>query len=230
MSSSNMKRVIKSITTRLSGRSIIWDGKPSSDALYLTFDDGPRPGYTDVVLERLAAHGALATFFVLGEAVLQHQDIVKEIVSHGHAIGNHLFTHLPIPHFGLMTTFREIERSERAIASITGRTPYLIRPPYGRITTPLLAYAVMKRRKTVLWSWDSNDSFVTKDADLIEGLDHIVPGDIVLFHDETAVTVRNIDIILATLKGKGFRFVLLDELFWPKVPERVDGQKEPLVQ
>jgi peptidoglycan-N-acetylglucosamine deacetylase len=225
-----VKRVIKSITTRLSGYSVVWDGKPSSNALYLTFDDGPKPGYTDVVLDRLAAHGALATFFLQGEAVLQHQETVKEIASRGHAIGNHLFTHRLISHLGLMTTFREIESAEHAIASVTGRTPYLIRPPYGRITIPFFAYAVIKRRKTVLWSWDSNDSFVTKDADLLEGLDRIVSGDIVLFHDETAVTVRNIDVILATLKKKGFRFALIDELFQPTPHRRADGARERLLR
>jgi peptidoglycan-N-acetylglucosamine deacetylase len=207
-----IKNSIKIITAKLFRHSIVWQGEPSSNAVYLTFDDGPRPGYTDVVLEQLAIHGTLATFFLLGEAAVRHRDIVKRIVSLGHGIGNHMFTHRPVSHLGLTTTFREIGKGERAISSLTGRTPRLIRPPYGKITMPLLLYIFMKKRKAVMWSWDSNDSFVLKDEDLLTGLDDIEAGDIVLFHDETAITVRNIALILKTLKKRGFRFALVDEL------------------
>ena len=88
----------------------------------------------------------------------------------------------------------------------------MIRPPYGKITLPLLLYAVQKKYSVIMWSFDSNDSFTSNDIDLLRRLDMVRGGDILLFHDDTDITVRNIDAILDGLKERGFEFGLVEEM------------------
>src|SRR4051812_6759239 len=61
--------------------------------VWLTIDDGPDPATTPKVLALLAAHRARATFFVIGEKVSRHPELVVEILRQGHSIGNHSHRH-----------------------------------------------------------------------------------------------------------------------------------------
>src|ERR1700738_4248293 len=121
----------------------------------MTFDDGPSATLTPKLLDLLAAHHIKATFFVIGENVVQHPEIVARAAREGHEIGNHSWSH---PNFGKMSddaVRRELRRSEDAIKSATGTGPMLMRPPYGSLT------ARQKRwiheefgYQTILWDVD----------------------------------------------------------------------------
>src|SRR5690606_40051946 len=74
--------------------SYVWDIKLPGKNLYLTFDDGPTPEITDWVLNKLSEYNAKATFFCIGKNVQKHPEIYNRILSDGHAVGNHTFTHL----------------------------------------------------------------------------------------------------------------------------------------
>jgi peptidoglycan/xylan/chitin deacetylase (PgdA/CDA1 family) len=99
-------------------------------AIAITFDDGPVPIYTTELLEIFRAHGAKATFFVIGTHLEQYPEIAKAIYDEGHELGNHTYSH---PHMTAVT--KEQQRAELAdtaarIKSITGQTPQVFRPPY----------------------------------------------------------------------------------------------------
>jgi peptidoglycan/xylan/chitin deacetylase (PgdA/CDA1 family) len=72
----------------------VWTFPKESNAVFLTFDDGPIPIVTPWVLKELKKHNAKATFFCIGENIKKHPDIFKALISEGHSIGNHTFNHL----------------------------------------------------------------------------------------------------------------------------------------
>jgi peptidoglycan/xylan/chitin deacetylase (PgdA/CDA1 family) len=100
----------------------------------MTFDDGPSATLTPKLLDLLAAHHIKATFFVIGENVAEHPEIVARAAREGHEIGNHSWSH---PNFGKMSdqaVRSQLQRTDDAIKSATGVRPTLMRPPYGSIT------------------------------------------------------------------------------------------------
>src|SRR6266446_10651372 len=97
----------------------------------MTFDDGPSATLTPKLLDLLAARHIKATFFVIGENVAEHPEIVARAVREGHEIGNHSWSH---PYFARMSDDAirsQLKRTDEAIVNATGVRPKLLRPPYG---------------------------------------------------------------------------------------------------
>jgi peptidoglycan-N-acetylglucosamine deacetylase len=144
----------------------------------LTFDDGPDPDATPLVLEVLADLGLRATFFMCGEQAERHPGLARRVADEGHAIGFHGHEHVREPPPG------DFERGLRAVHRAGGRWPTLFRPPYGRVgaETPL---------ETVLWSaWGLDWETVSPEriADLVSR--DLEPGAIVLLHDSARYAPR----------------------------------------
>src|SRR5207244_12054428 len=100
----------------------------------MTFDDGPSATLTPKLLDLLAAHHIKATFFVIGENVAEHPEIVARPAREGHEIGNHSWSH---PNFGKMgdeSVRSQLQRTDDAIENAIGKRPTLLRPPYAPIT------------------------------------------------------------------------------------------------
>src|SRR5882672_9574492 len=124
----------------------------------MTFDDGPSATLTPKLLDLLAAHHIKATFFVIGENVAEHPEIVARAAREGHEIANHSWSH---PNFGKMSdesVRRQLHQTDDAITNATGKHPTLLRPPYGSITAREqrwihneIGYDIM------LWDVDPND-------------------------------------------------------------------------
>src|SRR6185437_6636939 len=96
----------------------------------LTFDDGPSE-WTPLILDLFKAHGARATFFVLGASTDGREDIVRRAAAEGHEIGNHTFSH-PDPEQLADDVLRdELERAGSLLESLVGRRPMHFRPPYA---------------------------------------------------------------------------------------------------
>ena len=100
----------------------------ASDAVVLTFDDGPDPVVTPRVLDLLDRHGAKASFFVLGRLAAQHPEILRDIVARGHSVENHTHRH-PLSFAGWLpgAMLREIRRAQEAIADACGQAPQYFR-------------------------------------------------------------------------------------------------------
>ena len=180
----------------------------------LTFDDGPSATLTPKLLDLLAAHHIKATFFVIGENVAEHPEIVARAAREGHEIGNHSWSHPNLAKMSDDNVRSQLRRTDDAIRGATGNRPTLLRPPYGSIT------AREKRwihdefgYRIILWDVDPNDwkrpgpSVVTNRI-----LKETRPGSIVLSHDIHPGTIEAMPATLNELEAKGFKFVTVSEL------------------
>jgi peptidoglycan-N-acetylglucosamine deacetylase len=187
----------------------------------MTFDDGPSATLTPKLLDLLAAHHIKATFFVIGENVAEHPEIVARAAREGHEIANHSWSH---PNLGKMSgdnVRSQLQRTDDAIQNATGKRPTLMRPPYGSIT------AREKRwihdefgYQIILWDVDPYDwkrpgPAVVRNRILKE----TQPGSIVLSHDIHPGTIEAMPSTLDALEVKGFKFVTVSELIRMAVPK-----------
>src|SRR5436309_11816507 len=180
----------------------------------MTFDDGPSATLTPKLLDILAAHYIKATFFVIGENVAEHPEIVVRAAREGHEIGNHSWSHPNLAKMSEEAVRSQLRRTDDAIKSATGVRPTLLRPPYGSIT------ARQKRwihdefgYQITLWDVDPYDwkrpgpSVVCNRI-----LKETRPGSIVLSHDIHPGTIEAMPSTFDQLQAKGFKFVTVSEL------------------
>jgi peptidoglycan/xylan/chitin deacetylase (PgdA/CDA1 family) len=180
----------------------------------MTFDDGPSATLTPKLLDLLAAHHIKATFFVIGENVAEHPEIVARAAREGHEIGNHSWSH---PNFGKMSdesVRHQLQQTDDAIKNATGKRPTLMRPPYGSIT------AREKRwihdefgYNIILWDVDPYD-WKRPGPAVVRAriLKETRPGSIVLSHDIHPGTIEAMPSTFDELEAKGFKFVTVSEL------------------
>jgi peptidoglycan/xylan/chitin deacetylase (PgdA/CDA1 family) len=190
----------------------------------LTFDDGPDPEVTPAVLDILGAHGARATFFVLGDRAARYPDVIRRIHREGHSIGTHTQHHRLGFHFaGPARVRREIEDAIEVVAAIlpAPARPTLFRPPQG-LRTPQFASGWRRTRGQVCVTWTVRgfDSRPTTAAAITRRVARgLGPGAIVALHDGTglggsrdrAPTLAALPEILAACKRRGLRCVALGE-------------------
>ena len=100
----------------------------------MTFDDGPSAMLTPKLLDILAAHHIKATFFVLGEMVAEHPEILARAAQEGHEIASHSWSHPNLAKMSQEGVRSQLQRTDDEIKSATGKRPTLFRPPYGSIT------------------------------------------------------------------------------------------------
>ncbi len=194
----------------------------------LTFDDGPWPGTTNDVLYILDQYKIKATFFVVGRNVQNYPEITKKIVRHGHALGNHTWSHYYHYH-NPSAASREIDNTTARVYKTTGVKMSLFRPPGGVLNNGLVAYASKQKQSVVMWSADSQDYRVSANALRNNVLKYADPGGIVLLHDgggNRSRTVRALPGIIDELKNRGYRFVTVPELMEMKVKEVEASQQQ----
>ena len=104
---------------------------PQPDQFALTFDDGPNPAATPMLLEILARHQVRAAFFLIGEYVRQQPALTRRIAAAGHVIGNHTMTHPFLPRHRYATILAELTACNRILEDTLGAPVSLFRPPHG---------------------------------------------------------------------------------------------------
>ena len=157
-------------------------------AVALTFDDGPDPEVTPRVLDMLDAHGARATFFVIGRRAARHPALLREMRARGHAIGNHTHRHpAGFAAFGPWRMRREITEAGGAIADALGERPTLFRAPMG-LRNPLLdPVLAAEGLRLVSWTRRGYDTRRQPPERVLARLaDGLAPRDILLLHDASS--------------------------------------------
>jgi peptidoglycan/xylan/chitin deacetylase (PgdA/CDA1 family) len=176
-------------------------------AVLLTFDDGPHPEVTPGVLERLAAHGARAAFFVVGRVFADAPGVLEQIAAAGHVLGNHSWQHDLNRNGRLLPYHRDLKRCQREIQRVTGQRPRLFRPPLGRISLASLIAPRLAGLKPIYWSTELQDWQLTTDDEArrqaILWAESISPGDIVLLHDDNPCVLTILDVLLPRLVERG---------------------------
>ena len=163
---------------------VISRGRPQTQAIAITIDDGPSPASTPLLLDLLAQYRLPATFFVLGDLAAAHPELIRQILAAGHSIGNHSSRHDPLlvlrRHRNLLA---DIDKTQQILARI-GIRPLLFRPPIG-ITSPRLQPVLASLDLTaVTFScriFDRGNRDIRNLAARV--LQRLQPGDIILLHD-----------------------------------------------
>lgn len=163
---------------------VISRGQREIKSVCLTFDDGPSPASTPLLLDLLARHHLPATFFLIGEKAARYPELVAEILGRGHSIGNHSWSHDSFLMLRSGKTLRADIHNTQEILKKSGVQPLVFRPPVG-ITSSRLGEALAEEGLiTVAYScraFDRGNRNIHNLADKI--LRRLRPGDIIMLHD-----------------------------------------------
>ncbi len=206
-------------------------GQTGKNLVALTFDDGPAEPTTRQILDLLDKYSVKATFFVSGINALRYPEIIKEIVSRGHSIGNHSFSHNP---FLMLTNFnnlyREISMAQEILRKM-GINTKAFRPPVG-IVNPKLSPILDKLGMFCLTfscrAFDAGNFHVKEIGSKI--LRKVKADDIILLHDvpprrkeDSAFFLPEIERLLNGIIAKGLCIVPLADLINQEVMNRSDN-------
>ncbi|MFF4624911.1 polysaccharide deacetylase family protein [Nonomuraea jabiensis] len=179
----------------------------------LTFDDGPGP-YTAKLLDILGKERARATFFVVGSNAAAQPGLVKRMSAEGHLVGNHTWDHKDLSKQATSRITDSLARTEDAVSTAIGQRPALARTPYGTMSQAVRDVATELGLALVDWDVDVEDLFADKAGDIADlAVRKAHPGAIILMHDIHRETVDAVPDILKRLRGKGYSFVTVPELY-----------------
>jgi peptidoglycan/xylan/chitin deacetylase (PgdA/CDA1 family) len=183
----------------------VYRGNPASPRLALTFDDGPVPLYTTLLLDTLDRVGAKATFFLIGLRVQQYPYLAQAIAERGHELGNHSFHHPNLARLPEAQLPGELAATQRAIESATGITPRYFRPPGGDYNAAVLRAAGALGLTTVFWTDDPAD-YARPSLQLLERklLGRVSNGGILLLHQGVAQTIDILPPTVRILRREGY--------------------------
>lgn len=156
----------------------VWRLHKRERTVYLTFDDGPIPEVTPWVLDTLDRYGVKATFFLVGENVERHPELLEEILKRGHTVGNHTMNHLQGAHVSTRVYLHNVFTAKELIHST------LFRPPHG-----LLRWAQSKvlRARFAIIMYDLVTRDYSKKLNGEQVLNNVKryarQGSIIVFHD-----------------------------------------------
>ena len=210
-----MNPVLKEIGKALIPNNVlVFKGKRERAKIALTFDDGPNTTNLVILLRLLKQEAVKATFFLSGELVEKHPTLVKMIDESGHEIANHFYHHRPIHSLSVACIKREVDRTEQAILSLTGKSTKFIRPPYGGVTLPLFYYCFRYNKTIVLWTNDGKDCSAKSLTEVTArlSLEEVTGGEILLFHEDSEFLLKSVVHTINFLKDKGFDFAPVGEI------------------
>lgn len=164
---------------------LVWRMPAGQRDIFLTFDDGPIPEVTPLVVNILKKYGVKATFFCVGENVQKHPDIFELLQKEGHHAGNHTFHHVKAWRTDFNSYISEVEQCKLLVSS------NLFRPPHGQINFRLARY-LRKDYHIIMWSILTGDynNKLTGEACLMNAIKNTKPGAIVVFHDSLKARER----------------------------------------
>ncbi len=188
-------------------------GNKEKPLIALTFDDGFEPEPSITMLNTLKEKGVQATFFLKGNWIVNHQDIVARIIEDGHELGNHSYNH---PHFSKISTSKAREEVNSQESLLRTQNNYSPKPyfrfPYGDRTPAMLNLINDAGYISVLWDVDTLDWL--RDAPTIEktAVEEAHNGAIILMHLGKADTAKVLPNIIDKLREKGFTLVTVSQL------------------
>ena len=186
--------------------------------LYLTFDAGYENGNTPAILDALKKHNVPATFFVVGNYLASEPELIKRMVSEGHIVANHTYSHPDMSKISTLDAFsKELSDVEKLYNEITGETMLkYYRPPQGKYSTSNLQMAKDLGYITFFWSlayvdWYEDDQPTHEEA-FDKLLPRVHPGAIILLHSTSSTNAEILDELLTRLKDMGYEFKSLNSL------------------
>ncbi|MCL4494791.1 MAG: polysaccharide deacetylase family protein [Firmicutes bacterium] len=182
----------------------------------LTFDDGPSPTYTPLILRTLSRYHAHATFFVVGREAQRFPYLVLDIAKQGSVVANHGWSHLNLRNEGATALWADADKTAQYITSLGISVVPFYRPPYGLVSHDLLKTFSEHGYRVVLWSIDTKDWTRPGVTSIIQHVRaQIKPGAIILMHDgggNRSQTLVALNTILEQLTQMGYKIVTLPTL------------------
>ena len=177
--------------------------------LAITFDDGPGK-YTGSLLDALAERGVSATFFVTGSNAALYPETLKRIVSEGHQLGSHTYSHYDLNTLSTEAIQREMRSTQALITAAGGSESAYIRPPYGNANSKVKAASSVP---LVYWTVDPQDwkylNALTVENNIVNAS---FDGAIILVHDIYSTSVNGALAAIDRLLAAGYEFVTVEQL------------------
>ena len=182
--------------------------------LGMTFDDGPHPVNTPKLLDLLKEKNIKATFFLVGERVKMHPEIVRRMLAEGHEVANHTWTHPSLTSISDEKIRSEFTRTADAIWEAAQYRPHIMRPPFGATNRRIEQWVFNEfGYSSITWSVDPNDwrrpGVQVVANRLIAGAHK---GAIMLAHDIHAPTIEAMPQVFDALLAKGYKFLTVSQL------------------
>ena len=197
----------------------VWRGSDASRRVALTFDDGPDPDWTPRVLDLLAERRARASFFLVGERAARAPDTVRRIVSEGHEVASHGWSHRSLWLCGPRRTAEEIGRAHETLAVLTDRAPRHFRPPWGMVNAAMFGALRRFGERCVFWSIQPEGLRPVAAQDQVSRvLRRAHPGAIVDLHDAAGAAraperlVQALPAMIDGLRAAGYELATVAEL------------------
>lgn len=215
-----MYAILPTIIIRVNGWRIT--KRINEAAIAITFDDGPNPEYTPLLLDLLKKYGVKASFFVVGSKVKAYPDIIKRMNQEGHTIGIHHYDHISSWIVSPFQLNKQLQKTEQAIQECTNERVRFYRPPWGHFN--IFSLLLSKQYKVIMWSHIFGDWKVAKGKNglLNQLLQTTEAGSVLLLHDcgETlgadrlapSYMLKSLEIYLQENVNKGTKFITLKEV------------------
>jgi len=187
----------------------------------ISFDDGPAASYTKEILDVLKRENVKATFFCIGNRIAGNEEILKQVHTDGHLIGNHSYSHhFWFDMYSAKKMQADLEQMDQEMERVIGIKPKLFRPPYG-VTNPNVKKAIINGGYTpVGWSVRSMDTVIKDQEKLLTKINKAIePGAVFLFHDTSKTTLGVLPAFLQEVKKRGYQISPLDKLLHLKAYE-----------
>jgi peptidoglycan/xylan/chitin deacetylase (PgdA/CDA1 family) len=188
-------------------------GNSNEKKIALSFDDGPAAG-TPAILETLKHNNIKAAFFCIGNRFAGNENILKQVHSDGHIIGNHSYSHHYLfDFFSSKKMLHDLQQMDESLQRVLPLKPKFFRPPYG-VTTPGMKKALLNGNYIpVGWNIRSMDTVIKDEKRLFQKVTTAIkPGAIILFHDTGKATLAVLPGVIRYAWDNGYEFVRLDEL------------------
>jgi cellulose synthase/poly-beta-1,6-N-acetylglucosamine synthase-like glycosyltransferase/peptidoglycan/xylan/chitin deacetylase (PgdA/CDA1 family) len=202
-----------------------------NNKIAISFDDGPDPEITPKVLAILNDKGVKATFYIVGSRAAKYPDIVKQIISEGHIVANHSYTHSPLSNLKDKALNEEIIQTQEVIKRITGEYPKLMRTPfndspYHAKEGDLRIVVAAQNNKLIVSEFDTdpNDWRIDRTAEELFNLSTTNPKSQLLLHDigrieEKQAMLKALPKILDYYKTKNIAVVSTYDLLQVNAPD-----------
>jgi peptidoglycan/xylan/chitin deacetylase (PgdA/CDA1 family) len=195
------------------GNDAMYGGLQTEKLVALTFDDGPKSGITEALLEMLVEAKAPSTFFVIGRHVTANPELTRKIVDAGMEIANHSYTHRNLAKLAPSDLEREIVETQAVVLLATGNLPHYLRPPGGNWSDGVERIARQWGLTPGFWTVDVYGSEVLSAQEVVKSvLEQVRPGSVVLMHNGRVNTLQALPTILRELRQRGYTFVTMETL------------------
>lgn len=189
--------------------SLVDRNAPTAQVAALTIDDGP-DAHELQMAEYLAAEGAQATFFAIGQKLRAHPEGAKRLAAAGHEIGCHSYAHPMMTTLTAQARDNEFKQSLAAFQTAGLPAPTWFRPPYGDWNGDVIRRARAFGMRTVVWTVDSRD-WKTQQPEMVVArvVENLTAGAVILLHGTKTATTAALPEILAEGRRRGLSFVTM---------------------